>query len=127
MEIIILVALRAGRFRMFAVQRKFGLVVIEVTGGEDRFPPRSRMACLAGASEGCILKSAMVRIGVAILAIGKSQALVMRSGFTGRGPMTLRAGYILMKSSERIGSAQMIKTRGRFPGVLIVAAQAFRT
>ena len=126
MEIIILVALRAGCFGMFSVQRKFGFLMIEATGREDRFPTGGRMACLAGAPEGRILKSAVVRIGVAILAIGKSQALIMRSGFTGLGPVTLRAGYILMKSSEREGSAEMVETLGRLPGVLIVTAQTFR-
>jgi len=70
-EIIVLVALRAGSFGMLPVQRKFGRVVIKTTVGDDRFPPRRRVAILAGALERCRLKSSAVRIGMTILAVGK--------------------------------------------------------
>ena len=70
-EIIVLVTLRAGSFGMLPVQRKFGRVVIKTTVGEDRFPPRRRVAILAGALERCRLKSSAVRIGMTILAVGK--------------------------------------------------------
>jgi hypothetical protein len=110
---------------MLPMQRKFGPVVIKSARGKDRFPTRGRMACLAGALEGCILKSAAMRIGVTILAIGKRQALIMHGGFARLGPVTLHTSYILMKSGEREGRAEMVKTLRWLPGFLIVAAQAF--
>jgi hypothetical protein len=97
-EIVVLVALRAGAFGMLSVQRKFGFVVIKAAGREDRFPTRSRMATLAGALERRCLKGSAVRIRMTILAVGKGQPFIMGDGFAGLGAVTLQARDVLMES-----------------------------
>ena len=124
-EVITLVALRAIRFRVFPMQRKPGFIVIEAASGQECLPARRRVAGLARALKRCILKSATVRIGVAVLTIGKSQTLVMRGGFTGLGSVTPSAGDVLMQPGERKTGAGMIEALGRLPYILIVATQAF--
>ena len=122
-EIIVFVTLGAVGFRVFAVQRELGFIVIETAGGQNCLPARGRVAGLARALKRCILKGAAMRIGVAILAIGEGQALVMRGSFTGPGTVTPCAGHVLMQPREREPCARMVEALGRFPGVLIVAAQ----
>ena len=97
-EIVVLVALRASTFGVLPMQREFGLVVIKAAAGQDGFPARSRVATLAGALEGCILKSTAMRIGVTILAVGKGQAFVVGYGVSGLRAVTLQASDILMES-----------------------------
>ena len=60
---------------------------------------------------------------MAILTIGKGQTFVMRGGFTGLRSVTLCAGDVLVQPDERETRAGMVETFGRFPGILIVAAQ----
>ena len=83
------------------------------------------MTVLAGTPESRVLKSATMRIGVTVPAIGERQALVARGGFARLGPVTLRAGDALMKPRERVYAAGMTESPGRLPRLLVVAAAAF--
>jgi len=65
-----------------------------------------------------------MRVHVAVLATGKSHAFVVRRAFPRLGAMALQAGYIFVKSRERVGSSGMIKPIGRLPRVLVVATEA---
>ena len=123
-EIVVLMALCAVALRVLAVEREFGLVMIEAAGGEDCFPAAGRVAGLAGALERRILKSSAVRIGVAVLAIGECEAFVTRIRFARLGTVTFHASDILMQPGERVSSAEMLEAFGGFPGVLIVASEA---
>jgi len=72
----------------------------------------------------CPPEAASVRICMAALAIDKSNSFVMGLGFPRLGAVTLRAGHALVKPGEWVVRARMIKSSGRLPGVLAVAAQA---
>lgn len=123
-EIVVLMARCTGRLRMFAMQRELGLVVVEAARGKNRFPPRSGMAALTRAFERRVLKRALMRVRVAILALGERQTLIPRHGLAWPGAMTFLAGYIRVQAGEGEAGAEMIKSLGGFPRVLVVAAQA---
>jgi hypothetical protein len=125
-EIRAFVTLLAVGCGMFPVERELGFVVTKAAGRKHRFPARSGMATLARTLERDILKSASVRIRMAILAIRKSQTLVARRGFPGLGTMALGAAYVFMKSSEGESRPEVAKSLGWLPGILIVATQTFR-
>lgn len=81
------------------------------------------MATLARTLERRILKSAAVRIRMAILAVCESQALVVRARFPGFRTVTLDAAYVFVESREGESRTEMTKSLGRLPGILTVAAQ----
>ena len=126
-EIIVFMALGTGAFGMFAMQGEGGPVVVETPGGQDRLPAGGRMATLAGSLERRVLKRAAMLVGMAILAAGKGYAFVVRGRFSRFRAVALRAGHVLMESRERKSRAEVLEALSRLPGVLIVAAQTFRT
>ena len=124
-EIVVLVALRAGRFGMLPVQRKLGLVVIKAAGGKDRsssppsngrsgrspgtmHPEKRRDADRRGNS-GNWQRPDLCNARRFLQAWGRDTA--RRSRFDA-SPVSGKA------------VREMVKALGRLPGVLIVATQA---
>lgn len=126
-EIIILVALGTSAVRMFAMQRKLTLVVIETASRQDRLPAGGRMATLARALERRVLECAAMLIGMAILTAGEGETFVPCGRFSRLGTVTLHTCHVLMKPCERVCASKMVEPFGRLPGFLIVAAKAFST
>ena len=125
-EIVVLVALRTGEFRVPAVQRKLRPAVIEPSRWQARLPSARGVAALAGGRHAVHLgihKRAFMRIRVAILASGESQSFIARAGFTRLGPMAFFAGSIHMQPGERELRAIVIETVRGLPRILRVAAQ----
>ncbi len=122
-KIVVLVALLATGFPVFAAQRKVGLTVIEAARRNQRFPPGCRVASLAGALERRVLERAFVRIGMAVLAVGEGQPFVPRCGFAGFRGVTFHACDIRMKTGQREGCPEVIESLGRLPCVLAMTAE----
>src|SRR5690348_2862152 len=73
----------------------------------------------------CILKAALVRILVARGAFRERQTSVFDVGLRSRyGRMALRAGYVRVRTGQRIFCLGVIKERGRLPILRCVAAGA---
>jgi hypothetical protein len=89
--VAVLVALAAGRFTVFAVQRELGLVVVEAQARLILVPTAGVVAGLAGALKLRVLERALVRIGVTALASAEGNPFVASRLFAGSRPVAALA------------------------------------
>lgn len=97
-KIAVLMALRAHRLVMFAVQRKFRIVVIEICTRQILAPSRRVVTGLTRALKLGVLEGALMRIGVAVLAAAGRKAFVVRDLLVRLWPVAHLARYRLMLS-----------------------------
>jgi hypothetical protein len=124
LEIIVFVAFLAGTFDVRAMQRKFGLRMIEARRQLGNMsPPRSRMAVLAWRRE-----SAPVRIFVAVRAGAEWEIFVNHHGFRRvtdlARAMALFTSHLFVQSGQQISRALMIEAGGLLPALHGVAVSA---
>ena len=120
-EIVVLMALRTGEFRVLAMKGKLGAAMIETGNTRNRFPASGGVATLAGTGLS-IYERTMMRIGMAILTLAKNQPFILGGRLTRLWPMAFFARGIDVQSGEWKLRAAVLETVGRLPGVLRVAA-----
>ena len=126
LEIVVLVALDAGRIRVFAVERKLRIVVIKAHTRLILVPTGGVVARFARALKLRVLKRALMRISVAALAVRKRQSFVTRRFLAYLGLVAFLARHGLVQPSQRIRRSKVIKAARGLPGVLRMATHAFR-
>ena len=117
-EIAALVALFAGQRRMLAGQGKIRAAVSETRADMLVLPPGCVVAALAGAPKLGVLKGPVMRIHVAALAAGESNAFEQSRLFTLARHVAFLAGDQLVQSRELKGRTAMIEPGSWTPAFL---------
>ena len=118
-KVAIEVAGHAGHLLVFSEQRIFGLGVIEVVAGQHVLPASGGVTDVAG-----LLKFALVRIDVAVVALRKLHVFVARGSARSVGLVALFAGYFAMQACEWIACLGMVEILSRFPAFDVMALGA---
>jgi hypothetical protein len=127
LEIAVLVTAGTSEIGMLVSQWKLRLIVAEARNTGPGFPPPARIvATLAATAKLGFLKSAVVRVVMAVLASGEREAAELQSLRVGSPTsMALAAVHGLMQAGKRKSRLRVIKSSHRLPGILRVAFAAF--